>query len=249
MPQSSAALELLELQLEDLKASAEDELAGEKAGQRREMSNFRAQAVLAQAVREYLPSERVVIAARKNSPCCGFAKLLKLAKDVTETLGVIRCPRKVRCTRSSRAGGARRSASRRRGLAGANLLAMILFEQVGQHQLLDQITRANAMRAKASQSIDVGRPRRTCTAVLQPLHALDSGKCSGGPRGTRRRHRRADPDRRQPVGGRIHALPFARVAAETIRFTLYLASEEGKHITRVAVPIDASFSRIGGILG
>ena len=57
-----------------------------------------------------------------------------------------------------------------RGFAGPNLLAMILFEKLGQHQPLNrQSERREGIDLSVSTLADqVG----ACTAALQPLHAL-----------------------------------------------------------------------------
>lgn len=136
------------------------------------MSNFRAQ-----AAPEHLPRERVVIAARENGPCCCSAKLLKLAEDVTETLMVIRRRSKVtkamhetfpcrQCKtinqlpappcRSEPAGDDPVRADRSASAALSN------------HQ--SERYAREGIRLNVSTLADQSG---TCTAVLQPLHALD----------------------------------------------------------------------------
>ncbi len=91
---------------------------------------------------DYLPRERVVVAAPANCPCCGSSKLSKLGEDVTETLEVV--PRKWKVIQTVRGGSPCRRCEAisqppapfhvtPRGFAGPSLLAMILFEEFGQH--------------------------------------------------------------------------------------------------------------------
>jgi transposase len=76
-------LEQMELQLEDLEASAtEDELAAEKAAARTQtVRSFERKRPSRKPFSEHLPRERVVIAAPESCPCCGSAKLSKLGED------------------------------------------------------------------------------------------------------------------------------------------------------------------------
>ena len=106
-------LEQMELQLEDLETAAtEDELAAETAAVRTQtVQSFQRKRPSRKPFPDHLPRERIVIAAPESCPCCGSAKLSKLGEDITETLEVI--PRFRRYARSSRAGHARRSRSRR----------------------------------------------------------------------------------------------------------------------------------------
>ena len=84
-------LEQMELQLEDLEASAtEDELAAQKAAARDARRPFvERRRPSRKPFPEHLPRERVVIAAPEQCPCCGSTKLSKLGEDITETLEVI----------------------------------------------------------------------------------------------------------------------------------------------------------------
>jgi transposase len=142
-------LEQMELQLEDLEASAtEDELAAEKAAARAEaVKSFERKRPARKPFPEHLPRERVVIALPENCPCCGSDKLSKLGEDVTETLEVV--PRQWKVIQTVREKFSCRSCEAitqppapfqvtPRGFAGPNLLAMILFENFGQHQPLNR---------------------------------------------------------------------------------------------------------------
>jgi transposase len=176
-------LDQMELQLEDLEASAtEDELAAEKAAQRTQtVQSFQRKRPSRKPFPDYLPRERIVIAAPDSCPCCGSAKLRKLGEDITETLEVI--PRQWKVIQTVREKFSCRECETitqppapfhvtPRGFAGPNLLAMILFEKFGQHQPLNRQSeryRREGIDLSVSTLADqVG----ACTEVLQPLHRL-----------------------------------------------------------------------------
>ena len=133
-------LEQMELQLEELEATAaEDELAAEKAAARTQtVQSFQRKRPARKPFPEHLPRERILIPVPECCPCCGSTKLSKLGEDITETLEVIPLQWKVIQT-------VREKFSCRecetitqppapfhvtpRGFAGPNLLAMILFEK------------------------------------------------------------------------------------------------------------------------
>jgi transposase len=176
-------LEQMELQLEDLEAAAtEDELAAEKAAARTEtVKSFERRRPSRKPFPEYLPRERVVIAAPENCPCCGSAKLSKLGEDVTETLEVV--PRSWKVIQTVRERFSCRSCETiaqppapfhvtPRGFAGPNLLAMILFEKFGQHQPLNRQSERYAREGIDLSVSTLADQVGACTTVLQPLHAL-----------------------------------------------------------------------------
>jgi transposase len=176
-------LEQMELQLEDLEASAtEDELAAEKAAaQTQTVRSFQRRRPSRKAFPEHLPRERVVIAAPESCPCCGSTKLSKLGEDITETLEVI--PRQWKVIQTVREKFSCQDCETiaqppapfhvtPRGFAGPNLLAMILFEKFGQHQPLNRQSeryRREGIDLSVSTLADqVGG----CTAALQPIYRL-----------------------------------------------------------------------------
>ena len=176
-------LEQMELQLEELEATAtEDELAAEKAAARTQtVQSFRRRRPSRKPFPEHLPRERIVIPAPESCPCCGSRKLSKLGEDITETLEVI--PRRWKVIQTVREKFSCRECETitqppapfhvtPRGFAGPNLLAMILFEKFGQHQPLNRQSeryRREGIDLSVSMLADqVG----ACTAILQPLHAL-----------------------------------------------------------------------------
>ena len=176
-------LEQMELQLEELEATAtEDELAAEKAAaQTQTVRAFQRQRPSRKPFPAHLPRERVVIPAPECCPCCGSAQLSKLGEDVPETLEVI--PRRWKVVQTVREKFSCRACETitqppapfhvtPRGFAGPNLLAMILFEKFGQHQPLNRQSeryRREGIDLSVSTLADqVG----ACTAVLTPLHEL-----------------------------------------------------------------------------
>jgi transposase len=176
-------LEQMELQLEELEATAtEDELAAERAAVRTQtVKSFQRKRPARKPFPDHLPRERVVIAAPESCPCCGSRKLAKLGEDITETLEVI--PRQWKVIQTVREKFSCRECERitqppapfhvtPRGFAGPHLLAMILFEKFGQHQPLNRQSeryRREGIDLSVSTLADqVG----ACTTALQSLYAL-----------------------------------------------------------------------------
>ena len=147
---SSRLLDQLELQLQELEASAsEDELAAEKAAARATttVKAFTRKKPSRQPFPAHLPRERVVIETPTTCACCGGSRLNKLGEDVTETLEVI--PRQWKVIQTVREKVSCRDCETinqapapfhvlPRGWAGPSLLAMIIFEKFGQHQPLNR---------------------------------------------------------------------------------------------------------------
>src|SRR5438045_3455981 len=176
-------LEQMELQLEELEATAtEDELAAEKAASRTQtVRSFQRKRPARRPFPDHLPRERIVIPAPESCPCCGSPKLSKLGEDITETLEVI--PRQWKVIQTVREKFSCRDCETitqppapfhvtPRGFAGPNLLAMILLEKFGQHQPLNRQSeryRREGIDLSLSTLADqVG----ACATALQPLHAL-----------------------------------------------------------------------------
>jgi transposase len=151
-PHSERSVRLIDqlaLQFEELEASAtEGELAAESAAAKTTtVAAFARRRPERNTFPEHLPRERVVIAPPTACDCCGGTRLRKLAEDVTRTLESI--PRQWKvietvrekftcqdCEKISQAPAPFHVIPR--GWAGANLLAMILFEKFGQHQPLNR---------------------------------------------------------------------------------------------------------------
>jgi transposase len=176
-------LEQMELQLEELEATAtEDEVMAERAVARTQAAQpFQRKRPSRKPFPEHLPRERVVIPAPESCPCCGSSKLSKLGEDITETLEAV--PRQWKVIQTVREKFSCRDCETitqppapfhvtPRGFAGPNLLAMILFEKFGQHQPLNRQSeryRREGIDLSLSTLADqVG----ACTTALQPLHAL-----------------------------------------------------------------------------
>src|SRR5579863_8628390 len=80
-------LDQMELQLEELEATAaEDALAAQAAARTTQVAPFERRRPARQPLPEHLPRERIVEPAPTACPCCGGSRLSKLGEDVTETL-------------------------------------------------------------------------------------------------------------------------------------------------------------------
>ena len=176
-------LEQMELQLEELEATAtEDELAAERAAAKTQtVQSFQRKRPSRKPFPDHLPRERVVIAAPQSCPCCGSLKLSKLGEDITETLEVV--PRQWKVIQTVRERFSCRECETitqpaapfhvtPRGFAGPNLLAMILFEKFGQHQPLNRQSERYAREGIDLSVSTLADQVGACTMALQPLHAL-----------------------------------------------------------------------------
>lgn len=189
-------LDQLELQLEELAASAtEDEIVAETAAARTTtVAAFTRKRPSRQPFPAHLPRERVIVPGPTACACCGGTRLAKLGEDVTETLEVI--PRQWKVIQHVREKFTCRDCESigqapapfhvvPRGWAGPNLLAMVLFEKFGQHQPLnrqaERYAREGVKLALSTLADQVG----TCAAVLMPLferlqaHVLAAGRLHG----------------------------------------------------------------------
>jgi transposase len=177
---SARLLDQLELQLEDLEASAaEDELAAEAAAAKTTtVAGFTRNRPSRQPFPEHLPRERVVVPGPTCCACCGGTKLAKLGEDVTETLEVI--PRQwkvIQTVREKFSCRACESISQvpapfhviPRGWAGPSLLAMILFEKYGQHQPLNRQAERYAKEGVPLSLSTLADQIGACAHVLTPL--------------------------------------------------------------------------------
>lgn len=173
-------LDQMELQLEELEASAaEDEAAVIPAATNLVVGFTRKKPVRA-PLPAHLPRERVVITAPSACPCCG-GRLAKLGEDITETLEVV--PRQWKVIQTVREKFTCRRCERitqppapfhpiARGRAGASLLAMILYAKFGEHQPLN---RQSASYAREGIDLDTSTLADwvgASTATLMPLVEL-----------------------------------------------------------------------------
>ena len=175
-------LEQLELQLEELEATAtEDDLAAEALAAPVAATPARGRR---RAVRKpfppHLPRERVVVPAPTCCEACGSGRIVKLGEDLTETLEVI--PRRWKVVQTVREKFTCRDCERisqppapfhptPRGWAGPNLLATILFEKFGQHQPLNRQAERYAREGVELSLSTLADQVGACTAVLAPLHS------------------------------------------------------------------------------
>src|SRR5579864_4323949 len=176
-------LEQMELQLEELEATAtEDKLAAEQVAARSQtIQSFQRKRPSRKPFPDHLPRERVVIPAPDSCPCCGSTKLSKLGEDITETLEVI--PRQWKVIQTVREKFSCRDCETitqppapfhvtPRGFAGPNLLAMILFEKFGQHQPLNRQSERYAREGIDLSLSTLADQVGACATVLQPLYRL-----------------------------------------------------------------------------
>ena len=177
-------LDQMELELEDLEASAaQDEIAAEMgaAGATSLVpAHTRAKAVR-KAFPEHLPRERVVVPGPTSCACCGSTKLAKLGEDITETLEVI--PRQWKVIQTVREKFSCRACEKiaqapapfhviARGRAGANLLAMILHAKFALHQPLNRQSETYAREGIDLPLSTLADTVGACVAVLSPLADL-----------------------------------------------------------------------------
>jgi transposase len=174
-------LDQMELQLEELEASAtEDEIAVGTAEPDPTVHGFTRKRPVRGPLPAHLPRERVVVPAPSSCPCCG-GELAKLGEDVTETLEVV--PRQWKVIQTVREKFTCRSCEKiaqppapfhviARARAGASLLAMILYAKFGEHQPLN---RQSETYAREGVELDVSTLADwvgACTASLAPLIEL-----------------------------------------------------------------------------
>jgi transposase len=170
----------LELQLEELEASAtEDELAAEQAAAKTTMvAAFTRNRPSRKPFPDHLPRERVVVPGPTSCACCGGMRLSKLGEDITETLEVI--PRQWKVIQTVRERFSCRDCEAisqppapfhviPRGWAGPSLLAMILFEKFGQHQPLNRQAERYAREGVPLSLSTLADQVGACTAALMPL--------------------------------------------------------------------------------
>ena len=177
-------IDQLELQLEELEATAtEDALAAEQAAADTD-TNVRAFArrkPVRKPFPEHLPRERVVIEAPASCACCGSERIVKMGEDITETLEVI--PRQWKVIQTVREKFTCRTCEKisqppapfhviPRGWAGPQLIAMVAFEKFGQHQPLNRQSERFAREGvDLSLSTLADLIGHACVA-LTPIHEL-----------------------------------------------------------------------------
>jgi transposase len=176
-------IDQLALRFEELEGTAtEDELAAEIAvAKTTTVAGFTRKRPERNTFPEHLPRERVVIAPPSVCECCGGTRLYKLGEDVTRTLESI--PRQWKVIETVREKFTCRDCEKisqapapfhviPRGWAGANLLAMIMFEKFGQHQPLNRQAERYALEGVPISLSTMADAVGACCAVLDPLLKL-----------------------------------------------------------------------------
>ncbi len=177
---TSRLLDQMELQLEELEATAtEDELAAEQAAAKTTtVGPYQRKRPVKKPFPAHLPRERVVVPGPTSCACCGSTRLAKLGEDITETLEVI--PRQWKVIQTVREKFTCRDCESisqppapfhviPRGWAGPSLLAMILFEKFGQHQPLNRQAERYAREGVEVSLSTLADQVGACCTVLDPI--------------------------------------------------------------------------------
>ncbi len=180
---SKRLIDQMELAFEEAEATAaaDEAVAALAAAKTTTVTAFVRTRPSRQPLPDHLPRERIVLPSPSACSCCGSTRLSKLGEDITETLEVV--PRQWKVVQTVRERFACRSCETisqppapfhvtPRGLFGASLLAMILFEKFGAHQPLnrqrDRYAHEGVELSLSTLADQVG----TCAAALQPLYLL-----------------------------------------------------------------------------
>src|SRR5438046_9369888 len=177
---SSRLIDQLALTFEDLECDAtEDELAAERAiAQTTSVCGFTRTRPERNTFPDHLPRERVVIDPPTACECCGGNRLRKLGEDVTRTLESV--PRQWKVVETVREKFSCRDCEKisqapapfhviARGWAGPSLLAMILFEEFGQHQPLNRQAERYAKEGVPLSLSTLADQVGAGCAVLEPI--------------------------------------------------------------------------------
>jgi transposase len=177
---SARLLDQMELQLEELEASATtDELMAEAAAAKTtRVTAFARKRPARKPFPDHLPRERVIVPGPNSCPCCGGTRLSKLGEDITETLEVI--PRQWKVIQHVREKFSCRDCETiaqapapfhviPRGWAGPSLLAMILFEKFGQHQPLNRQAERYAREGVPLSLSTLADQVGAACVVMQPI--------------------------------------------------------------------------------
>lgn len=173
-------LDQLELQLEELAASAAEDEIGAAQSNGAVVRPFTRRKPVRAPFPAHLPRERVVIAAPTACPCCG-GKLAKLGESITETLEVV--PRQWKVIQTVREKFTCRVCEKitqppapfhviPRGHVGPSLLAMILYGKYGEHQPLNRQSQAYAREGVDLDVSTLADHVGASAAVLSPLCEL-----------------------------------------------------------------------------
>jgi transposase len=176
-------LEQMELELEDLEATAaEDEhLVPRESDDATPVRAFTRRKPSRKPFPEHLPRERIVVPGPTSCACCGSTRLSKRGEDVTETLEVV--PRHWKVLQYVREKFTCRACERisqvpapfhvlPRGFVGPSLLAMVLFEKYGQHQPLNRQSERYAREGIDLSVSTLADQVGGCAVLLRPLYDL-----------------------------------------------------------------------------
>lgn len=175
-------LDQMELELEELEASAAEDAAAVPmpAAGSTNVHSFTRRKRVRGPLPAHLPRERVVLPAPTACPCCGGV-LAKLGETVTETLEVI--PRQWKVVQTVREKFTCRTCETitqppapfypiSRGRAGPHLLAMILDAKFANHLPLNRQSEAYAREGIGLDVSTLADWVSACTATLAPLFTL-----------------------------------------------------------------------------
>jgi len=178
---SQRLIDQLELQLEELAATAAEDETKAEAAARVEVRGFTRRPATRRNFPADLPRRRIVHPVPTACPCCGGTKLSKIGEDVTETLDVV--PRQWFVTEHVREKFSCRSCETinqppapfhaiARGFAGPSLLAMMLVEKYANHQPLNRQSEHYAREGIELSVSTMADHVGACAATLMPLHEL-----------------------------------------------------------------------------
>lgn len=178
-------LDQMELELEDMEASArEDELAAERAAKSAGTTfvpSHTRRCPVRKPFPEHLPRERVIVPGPAECLCCGSARLAKIGEDVTETLEVV--PRQWKVVQYIREKFTCRDCEKisqppapfhviSRGHVGPNLLAMVLHDKFTLHQPLNRQSEAYAREGVDLSLSTLADHVGSAAALLTPIAEL-----------------------------------------------------------------------------
>ena len=177
---SRKLLDQMELELEELQASAAEDASATTTTEATTVHAFTRRKPMRAPLPEHLPRERVVLPSPTECPCCG-GRLSKLGETITESLESV--PRQWKVVQTVREKFTCRSCESitqppapfypiARGRAGPNLLALILTSKFCDHQPLN---RQSDAYAREGINLDVSTLADwvgACTATLAPLITL-----------------------------------------------------------------------------
>jgi len=174
-------LEQMELELEDLEATAAEEEHLREADDATPIRAFARRKPSRKPFPKHLPRERIVVPGPASCACCGSTRLSKLGEDVTETLEVV--PRHWKVLQYVREKFTCRACERisqapapfhvlPRGFVGPSLLAMVLFEKYGQHQPLNRQSERYAREGIDLSVSTLADQVGGCAVLLRPLYDL-----------------------------------------------------------------------------